>query len=1042
MSFTAQDRVDLIKLYVSAFDRAPDFDGLEFWSNALKDGALDTVVDVANDMFTLEEVKAIYPDALTNMDFVSLIYQNVLGRQADQEGLEFWTAAMNEGGLSRGELVVSMFDAISSYNGTDPEGLFSQQLFANKVEASERFVDELESDNVQASKNLISDSRLNDDANTIDSTLILAREELGARTADDDSLSQGLDILIGSEEIDQFTALSGTIDTGDYVDGAQSGTDTINVTYQMSDISANQKPTIVNVERININIDSFDGTSSTFNAKNVSDSFISLSSQKLGYDGKAGVVNAGDNDIEAGNNVEDLTVTGLTTGLVSGGSASDVSISTELANDVARFSASQDVNLDVATATRLAIVGDDVPGHIISLDSLSVEQVAMGSTEGGSLTLSAKAAVLDGVSVIGADKVLLTDGLSADLSNIDSETPISLANFTNTGVSSMVQLANNADVSLADAMTDLHLVGNGSFAVLSVDVEMSQQSLSIGQAGEVNFTFVNNQESSVSFEQMTLNANEASFELSSDDLVINQLSTDGAIVVTSDQGSSLKVLDANSVIDLDLSGLNGTFSGVFSQSAEVFGSTGRSEVVFSSGDNVFTGQNDNDFIDASMVSLGSVASDMGQGNDEVRISDATLSSIIAIDFGDNEDTLYLENGTDFTNADRLTLVELERIEVDDVDGASVMLTTSFLNGKTINVFQETLVNSASVDIVVDTDEIDLAGITFTNIDNVSYSTPNSGSTVNGSEGDDIINGGEGSDSINGAGGDDVLNGGDGDDQISGGAGNDSIAGDDGDDMISGDDGDDSLSGNAGDDIVSGGAGNDSISGGAGSNVLIGGDGDDVITLESEANSEAVAGLLGSDSIIIESDSVEALDEIHFRSFDNQDVISGIRLDQTITGSQTDSNHDFIAFLDNGVTGEGSVDFDSSDVITGSFGSRFESGSTDYIETDTITSFNSLDGVANKVIKIDSGAANETVNALQNSSVTNSYVVFESVLTESGGLLGLETITTREVSVYYDSDWSDSSGRVEIAKLVGVNIDDIDATDFGVYSTNFNGLEIA
>jgi hypothetical protein len=37
-----------------------------------------------------------------------------------------------------------------------------------------------------------------------------------------------------------------------------------------------------------------------------------------------------------------------------------------------------------------------------------------------------------------------------------------------------------------------------------------------------------------------------------------------------------------------------------------------------------------------------------------------------------------------------------------------------------------------------------------------------------------------------------------------------------------------------------------------------------------------------------------------------------------------------------------------------------------------------------------------------------------------------------VEIYFDDYWGDIGGRIKVATLVGVDINDIDVTDFGVY----------
>ncbi|MCB1891491.1 MAG: type I secretion C-terminal target domain-containing protein, partial [Rhodocyclaceae bacterium] len=86
----------------------------------------------------------------------------------------------------------------------------------------------------------------------------------------------------------------------------------------------------------------------------------------------------------------------------------------------------------------------------------------------------------------------------------------------------------------------------------------------------------------------------------------------------------------------------------------------------------------------------------------------------------------------------------------------------------------------------------------------------SGTTINGSNNDEIIIGGATDDTLKGFGGNDVL---------IGGGGNDALYGGDGIDRLDGGTGNDVLDGGAGNDLLIGGAGNDTLTGGLGADVF-------------------------------------------------------------------------------------------------------------------------------------------------------------------------------------------------------------------------------
>ncbi|MFP7674058.1 DUF4214 domain-containing protein [Marivita sp. S0852] len=85
----------LTELYIAYFDRAPDAVGLFFWGNQLADGM--TMTEIAEQFFDQPETRALYGDASDRSAFVTSVYQNVLGRDPDAEGLSYWLDVLDNG---------------------------------------------------------------------------------------------------------------------------------------------------------------------------------------------------------------------------------------------------------------------------------------------------------------------------------------------------------------------------------------------------------------------------------------------------------------------------------------------------------------------------------------------------------------------------------------------------------------------------------------------------------------------------------------------------------------------------------------------------------------------------------------------------------------------------------------------------------------------------------------------------------------------------------------------------------------------------------
>jgi hypothetical protein len=89
------------RVYQAAFDRAPDQAGLGYWIGAMDKGM--TLVDVAAQFVASAEFSDRYAK-LDGAAFLTTVYHNVLHREPDAAGLDFWVGYMNGGGSRAGLL--------------------------------------------------------------------------------------------------------------------------------------------------------------------------------------------------------------------------------------------------------------------------------------------------------------------------------------------------------------------------------------------------------------------------------------------------------------------------------------------------------------------------------------------------------------------------------------------------------------------------------------------------------------------------------------------------------------------------------------------------------------------------------------------------------------------------------------------------------------------------------------------------------------------------------------------------------------------------
>ncbi|MCR9168008.1 MAG: DUF4214 domain-containing protein [Rhodobacteraceae bacterium] len=122
-SLSAEEIATFVELYIAYFNRAPDAEGLNFWGSAFANGySLETIATL---FLGQSETQQTYPDTLSNLDFATQVYNNVLGRDPDQGGLEFWVNLLDGGGVTRDQFIL---EALRGAKVTAPEGSTPEEI--------------------------------------------------------------------------------------------------------------------------------------------------------------------------------------------------------------------------------------------------------------------------------------------------------------------------------------------------------------------------------------------------------------------------------------------------------------------------------------------------------------------------------------------------------------------------------------------------------------------------------------------------------------------------------------------------------------------------------------------------------------------------------------------------------------------------------------------------------------------------------------------------------------------------------------------------
>jgi hypothetical protein len=115
---------NIAELYVAYFNRVPDAEGMNYWLTQFKNGSsIETIGKSFYSAAVSPTFSALtgYTAEMTNIDFIKVIYKNVLGRnEVDQGGLDYWSTALSKsegtvGAETRGTLINTILNAAHGF---------------------------------------------------------------------------------------------------------------------------------------------------------------------------------------------------------------------------------------------------------------------------------------------------------------------------------------------------------------------------------------------------------------------------------------------------------------------------------------------------------------------------------------------------------------------------------------------------------------------------------------------------------------------------------------------------------------------------------------------------------------------------------------------------------------------------------------------------------------------------------------------------------------------------------------------------------------
>jgi hypothetical protein len=117
------------RLYFAYFLRYPDYGGLSFWTAYFRSG--HTLADISAAFAQSPEFTNTY-GPLDNGQFVTLVYNNVLGRQPDQSGYAFWKGRLDSRAMTRGEVMLA-FSEGDEYRARSDSLVYVTMMYAGML---------------------------------------------------------------------------------------------------------------------------------------------------------------------------------------------------------------------------------------------------------------------------------------------------------------------------------------------------------------------------------------------------------------------------------------------------------------------------------------------------------------------------------------------------------------------------------------------------------------------------------------------------------------------------------------------------------------------------------------------------------------------------------------------------------------------------------------------------------------------------------------------------------------------------------------------
>ena len=119
---SSSHRDDILELYIAYFNRAPERDGVNYWTGELdrriatgqtREAALKIIADA---FYGAALDYGVFRPSDPTEQFIRTVYRNMFGRdEVDAAGLAYWSALLDSGQVSRGDFVLDVLHSAKAY---------------------------------------------------------------------------------------------------------------------------------------------------------------------------------------------------------------------------------------------------------------------------------------------------------------------------------------------------------------------------------------------------------------------------------------------------------------------------------------------------------------------------------------------------------------------------------------------------------------------------------------------------------------------------------------------------------------------------------------------------------------------------------------------------------------------------------------------------------------------------------------------------------------------------------------------------------------